>query len=85
MPNPVCVLQILGNVLGGLAACLEDGAVFRQPARHRVRRASVVVRAFTQPGRPYGSRVNGGLKDDFGGRYVRVRGYAANSRAILTP
>src|ERR1700675_3608131 len=32
MPNPVCVLQILGNVLVDLAACLEDGAVFRQPA-----------------------------------------------------
>src|SRR5580700_10093789 len=34
MPNPVCVLQILGNVLVDLADCLKDGAV--SPARPRL-------------------------------------------------
>src|SRR5580700_3746149 len=33
MRNPLCVLQFLGNVQVALAACREDGAVFRQPAR----------------------------------------------------
>ena len=58
------------------AACRAGKEAIAAEARARSKAGYALAEDLRYNGRSAAERVNGHLKDDFGGRYVRVRGHA---------